>query len=186
MNPPVTSKLSSETLFSSHGQRVLRLLHRLGVATSDLEDQLQEVFAIVAKSGGFDDSGPAKPMTWLTSVALKVVANYRRAARRRKAGYAAYEGAPREDAPSLPQVVHTNERRALLLDALARLPAEQRDLIVLFELEGEDCKTIADRSGSTVGAIHSRLSRARQSLRRAVTELEDIHPPASRAVQRPA
>jgi RNA polymerase sigma-70 factor (ECF subfamily) len=50
--------------------------------------------------------------------------------------------------------------------ALAALPAEQREAVVLFELEGFSIEEIAALQQASVSAVKSRLSRGRARLRR--------------------
>jgi len=57
-------------------------------------------------------------------------------------------------------------RAERLKRALARLPAPQREAIVLFELEGFSIEEIATMQGVSISAVKSRLSRGRQRLRR--------------------
>ena len=59
--------------------------------------------------------------------------------------------------------------RETLEQALDRLPAEFREVIVLRELEGLSYKEIADVTGVPVGTVMSRLSRARERLRRVLS-----------------
>ena len=49
--------------------------------------------------------------------------------------------------------------------ALAKLPAEQREAIVLFEMEGWTVGELAELYGTSASAIKSRLSRGRDRLR---------------------
>ncbi len=66
------------------------------------------------------------------------------------------------------------------LDALARLPVEQRALLLLVGVEGLSYQEAAETLDVPVGTIMSRLSRARGALRR-LTE-GDIAPAALRVV----
>jgi RNA polymerase sigma-70 factor, ECF subfamily len=50
--------------------------------------------------------------------------------------------------------------------ALARLPEEQRTVILLVGLEGMRYETVAEVVGVPVGTVRSRLSRGREALRR--------------------
>jgi RNA polymerase sigma-70 factor (ECF subfamily) len=50
--------------------------------------------------------------------------------------------------------------------ALAALPAEQREAVVLFELDGMSVEEIADLQQVSPSAVKSRLSRGRARLRR--------------------
>jgi DNA-directed RNA polymerase specialized sigma24 family protein len=49
--------------------------------------------------------------------------------------------------------------------ALAELPAEQRESIVLFEIEGWQVEEIAELHGVSMSAVKSRLARGRARLR---------------------
>jgi RNA polymerase sigma factor (sigma-70 family) len=57
------------------------------------------------------------------------------------------------------------EDRSLLVEALAQLPAADRDLLLAHEVEGQDTSTMAADRGSTPGAVAARLNRARANLR---------------------
>ena len=64
--------------------------------------------------------------------------------------------------------------RAALRRAIAELPPEFREVIVLRELEGLSYKEISDVAGVPVGTVMSRLSRARRRLEEALcAEPED-------------
>ncbi len=52
-----------------------------------------------------------------------------------------------------------------LYECLQRLPKEQREALVLFEISGCSIKEIADVQGCREGAIKTRLHRARKQLR---------------------
>jgi RNA polymerase sigma-70 factor (ECF subfamily) len=60
----------------------------------------------------------------------------------------------------------TARRQLLELDrALARLPAQQREVLLLAGLEGMDYDTVSQILGVPVGTVRSRLSRGRERLR---------------------
>lgn len=52
-----------------------------------------------------------------------------------------------------------------IAEALERLPAEQRAVVLLAALEGHSYDEIAEITGVPVGTVRSRLSRARETLR---------------------
>jgi RNA polymerase sigma-70 factor, ECF subfamily len=58
------------------------------------------------------------------------------------------------------------EASSLVGDAFARLHAEQRSLLWLREVEGQSYAELANILGIPVGTVRSRLSAARQELRR--------------------
>lgn len=60
--------------------------------------------------------------------------------------------------------------RAYLLDALARLPQHDRDVLVLIAWEDFSYGEVADALGIPAGTVRSRLSRARRALRELLSE----------------
>ena len=60
------------------------------------------------------------------------------------------------------------ETRDRLREAVAQLPAEFREVIVLREIQDLSYQEISDITSAPVGTVMSRLSRARQRLRRAL------------------
>jgi RNA polymerase sigma-70 factor (ECF subfamily) len=74
------------------------------------------------------------------------------------------------DAPSPEAQVLAQDDRQRLLAALATLPLIHRDVLVLREMQGLSYEEIAEATGAPIGTIMSRLSRARQMLRRVLEE----------------
>lgn len=71
-----------------------------------------------------------------------------------------------DDDTPLPAVVHTDSLEMRdLQSALAALPAEQREILLLVALEEMSYEEVAATLGLPVGTVMSRLSRARQKLR---------------------
>jgi RNA polymerase sigma-70 factor (ECF subfamily) len=69
----------------------------------------------------------------------------------------------REAGPEAPLIA--GEDRELLRQALAELPDEYREAIVLRELEGLSYRDIAAVTGAPIGTVMSRLARGRERLR---------------------
>lgn len=63
------------------------------------------------------------------------------------------------------EVVLRKEIEAALIQALDRLPAEERELIVDHEIHGIDTATLAESTGSSPGGVATRLARIRAKLR---------------------
>jgi RNA polymerase sigma-70 factor (ECF subfamily) len=78
-------------------------------------------------------------------------------------GAATASAAP--DAPLL-----AGETRELLRQALAQLPEEYREVIVLRELEEMSYREIAVVTGAPIGTVMSRLARARERLQKVLTQ----------------
>lgn len=67
--------------------------------------------------------------------------------------------------PSMPARQHNQMECATVLEALDKLPAGQRDAILLVALEGLPYDEAAQVLGVEVGTLKSRLSRGREALR---------------------
>lgn len=73
-----------------------------------------------------------------------------------------------DDALSAAATTSPHEARAALLDlkaALARLPAEQREVLLLVAVEGMSYAEVARALDVALGTVMSRLSRGRERLR---------------------
>jgi len=156
-------------LFRRHAAFVARFLVRYGIPVRDVDDVLQEVFLVAHRHGGYHP-GPAKPTTWLATIAMRLAATYRQKARTRSFQQAAGHviEAARSDAPTPELTVAIDGEMARLHAALQALPPEHRLAFILFELEGEPCSSIAAATGVPVGTVHSRLHFARKRLRQAL------------------
>lgn len=62
-------------------------------------------------------------------------------------------------------VVQNAELSALLAEALRSLPADHREVVELFELQGHSYACIAEQLDVPIGTVRSRLARARAGLR---------------------
>jgi RNA polymerase sigma-70 factor (ECF subfamily) len=80
-----------------------------------------------------------------------------------------------ETEPSLTRAADQGKRLDLrdLDRALARLPEEQRTVILLVGLEGMRYEAVAEVIGVPVGTVRSRLSRGREALRRLMGIVSD-------------
>jgi RNA polymerase sigma factor (sigma-70 family) len=73
------------------------------------------------------------------------------------------------------------EQSAMMASALARLPAEERDLILAHEVQHQDTRTLAAGRSSTPGAVAAQLSRIRAKLRvEYLLVCEQLEPPSDR------
>src|SRR4051812_14876685 len=80
---PAAAGITTREIFQGHAEFVLRLVRRLGVRASDVDDVTQEVFVIVHRRLADLQAGvPVR--SWLFGIARRVVANYRRQLQRRQ------------------------------------------------------------------------------------------------------
>jgi RNA polymerase sigma-70 factor (ECF subfamily) len=154
-----------------HQAPVFRYLRSMAPNEADAEDALQEAFVRAWRSAGTYRGG-ASARGWILTVARNAV----RRSQRRRAG----EPASFETVESLglsagwgeeQDVLEGLARRDLLRRALGSLPDEDREILVLRELEGFSGDEVADVLGITSAAMKSRLHRARLRLVVALREV---------------
>ena len=72
-----------------------------------------------------------------------------------------------QDKTSSPMIeLEKKERMMLIQKAIASLPTDQRTVVVLRDIEGLSYEEVANITGINSGTVKSRLSRARQQLRK--------------------
>ena len=64
-----------------------------------------------------------------------------------------------------PEAAERSERHQIVLDALGRLDAEYRAVLIMRDVEGFDYQQMADVLALPLGTLKSRLFRARLALR---------------------
>jgi RNA polymerase sigma-70 factor, ECF subfamily len=105
---------------------------------------------------------PDQPIAWLTAVARNVLVSYYRSKR------PTHKSASVDDVPAVDdrRGPEASESSAVLSEAMARLPADQAQLLEAFHLEDQRMSQIAESMGVSERAVEGRLRRARQRLRR--------------------
>ena len=174
-----TTHLDSAELFRRHAPFVAKFILRMGVPRADLDDLMQEVFLIAHKGGGYSP-GPAKPTTYLASIAFRLVHTERRKRRVRSFIETNEERVKDARGTSDPErAAVRRERLEQLQRALDTLDDDKRAVFVLVELQGESVVSIAAALGIPVDTAYSRLRAARKLFREAVlSHAGDEAPPA--------
>lgn len=126
-----------------------------------VDDLVQETLARVIAARSRVESDTLAPYAAVT--ARNVVATFAR--RSDLARSKTHLLADVEAAEPPGEVLLRQEETALVAAALARLPAAERDLLVAHEVHHQDTRTLADRRGSTPGAVAAQLGRVRAKLR---------------------
>lgn len=109
--------------------------------------------------------------TWLYHIARNVARDELRARRRRPHQVDGSDAGLAEAPARAPAVEETVARREAVLAALHQLPARDRQLIVLRDLEGLSYEEVAARTGARLGTVKSGLSRARTRFAEAFARL---------------
>lgn len=159
-------------LVDAHLDAIYRTARRLGARDGDIEDVVQEVLVVLARR--LDDIETGKERAFALGTTARVVAGFRRQARRRREQLVA-EVDPQHaevhsvsSAPGMHGERHLEqlEALALLRTGLDAMTEAQRVTFVLFELEELRASEIAAELGVAEAAVVSRLGRARKVMRR--------------------
>lgn len=155
-----------------HQASVWRFLVGMASDPADAEDALQEAFLGAWRGAGTYGGGPSA-RGWILTVARNAL---RRGHRRRVGEPASFEpldelGA-RAGWGSAEGLLEELARKEILERALACLEPEDREVLVLRELEGLDGKETAEALHIGVAAMKSRLHRARLRLVAHAREVE--------------
>jgi RNA polymerase sigma factor (sigma-70 family) len=148
-------------LLERHGPALMRLCAAYTSTAADREDLFQEIcLAIWRALPGF--RGDCSKRTFI----YRIGHNRGLSFRSRQRPTARLDEVPEPEAPERPadELLDARSRADALLAAVRRLPALQREAIVLH-LEGLSPREIADVLGITENNAAVRLTRARQSLR---------------------
>ena len=140
------------------------LVARLVFNAREAEELAQETFVRVWQQREKFRAG-AEFRPWVFSIAVNLARNRLRWWRRRPE-VALEEWLPAADGerPAANQL-EIAERAVAVRDAIAALPVELREAIVLFEYEEMSQAEIAMAVGTTVKAVETRIYRAREKLR---------------------
>jgi RNA polymerase sigma-70 factor (ECF subfamily) len=159
-------------LFGRHRDRLWAVALRTTGNPDDAADALQDaLIAAFRRAGSF--RGEAAVTTWLHRVVVNACLDRARAAKVRAADplpddlerYArggALATATPDAGPE--DAAEADERRRLVLAALATLPADQRAALVLVDMEGYPVAEVAEMLDCAVGTVKSRCARGRAKL----------------------
>lgn len=151
-----------EALYAAHLPELVRFVgHRL--PTEVVGDAVAEVFVVAWRR--LDEVNPDNPRAWLFAIAQRIIANEVRARNRRGRLARKAERLRVDDEPAAPEdVVSSNDDRRLVLAALDRLPAADRDLLIAITWDGLSVGDAAVLYGCSPGTLSVRLHRARGRL----------------------
>jgi RNA polymerase sigma-70 factor (ECF subfamily) len=152
-------------LYETHAQRVWRTVARLGVRPPNIEDAVQEVFLAAHRQLG-EFEGRSSAVTWLIGIAVKTAANHRR---RQARGVVPLVDALPAPGPGVEEELERRRRAFELEEVLQRLPPEQREVVVLCDLEQLSGPEVSEALEVNLNTIYSRLRLGRAALLKALT-----------------
>ena len=160
-------------LYTTYSNNIYGYVRSIVRDEHEAEDVTQHVFAkLMTTLGKYDDRG-VPFFAWLLRLARNVAIDHLRANRLTPTETVFDPGASSEIDLDQAETVRA---------ALATLPDEQREVVVLRHVVGLTPGEIADRMGRTEGSIHGLHHRGRRALQRELTLLEST--PSTRSAAR--
>jgi RNA polymerase sigma-70 factor (ECF subfamily) len=148
--------------------QLFALVARMVPDRDQASDAVQEAFFSAYRNLAGFRGGSVR--SWLNRICVNAAMDAQRARRRRpvqpypELEDESWQPPAGEEADPERQVM-TAERERVLSDALARITDDQRDAIVLFDVQGYDYAEIAEMTGVSLGTVKSRIHRGRLALR---------------------
>lgn len=169
-------------IYRRHRNDVYRFAYAMGKSASVAQDVTQEVFLNVLENAARFDAAKGSARAWLLGCARHVILDRLRLERR----WTFADALPEETVPCANEDrVLTEQRLDKLHAAIAGLPVEYREVLVLCELEELTYAECAAVLECPVGTVRSRLHRGRGLLAAKLTATEAAAldaPPAPAAV----
>jgi RNA polymerase sigma factor (sigma-70 family) len=160
-------------IFQRHAAQIQRYVTRR-IGTDAAEDVVAETFLVAFRQrrGYLSDRADALP--WLYGIATNLIGRRRRT-ELSQLRLLARTGADPVIEPFTERVdaaVSASAAKARLGSALAGLPAGHRDALLLVAWGGLSYEQVAAATGTPLGTVQSRISRARRKLRQALSDLD--------------
>ena len=164
-------------LVERHQDHLFALVYRLVPDRDQAADAVQEAFLSAYRNLASFRGGSVK--SWLGRIAINAAMDIQRARRRRPSQPnpeledESWQPPAESDVEPEHQALAV-ERSRVLAAALAALPFDQRNCIVLYDVDGYDYGDIARIMGVSVGTVKSRIHRGRLVLRNALAPAREL------------
>ena len=178
---PIAARAFVEGLFARHHGEIYAYLIRMLRDPELAADLAQDAF-IRAYRGHASLEDPTKARAWLYQIANRVALDEIR--RRKIVHFIPWSGESRGAAPSAERVAMETRFSGELERALGRIPERQRSALLLAEVHELTGVELATSLGTSHVAARALLTRARESLRRALAE-ERVLAAEAEAASRP-
>ena len=151
------------------------LLLRILGSREEAEDVLQDVFIQVWRRARDFDEKRGKPFTWLVTLARsRAIDRLRLLGARNRLAESVAKDQVDEVSDALSETIHSGQREIVQL-ALAELPAEQKEALVLAYYDGLTQSEIASQLGTPLGTIKTRMRSGMMKLRTLLgTQLDNL------------
>lgn len=162
------ARLRLERMFNEHHDFIWRLLRRLGLSRQGADDAAQHVFLVAAER--ILDIQQGRERAFLFGTALRVA---RRTSQNERRWVLEDDMDVRNGSAARPEDL-ADQRRAvdLMGRILSTMDHDLKTVFILAELEGQTMPQVSSLLEIPLGTATSRLRRAREAFRAAVTALE--------------
>jgi len=170
-----TPRPDAEALFRQlvhdHQKRLYRFILKNIGNSSDAEELAQQAFVEAAKSYETFRGG-SELSTWLYGIAMNLVRNYLSRAPHRRFDFEDDESLAviEDEAPDPSEQLGQTQIMRALQKELDGLPPEMRDVLMLVAVDEMSYEEASVMLSIPVGTVRSRVSRARSTLKKRLTE----------------
>ena len=157
-------------LYDLHASEIFRFCHRLVGDRGLAEEAMQETFLRAWRAQDRFDPATGSLRTWMYAVARNVCIDALRARGRRfglEGSTAGHDGQPGDDDLGFESMLSS----WMLEEALRRIPANQRDALVLTYMRDRPYAEIADVLGIPEATLRTRVFYGLKSLRKVLEEM---------------
>lgn len=169
-------------LVLAYQDRVYSAAYRIMGDAASAADAAQDTFITAYRRLSTYRGGSFR--AWLLRIATNTCYDELRRRKRRPAtsledlpGAENDDGAPLPDQADTPeQIAQQRELSQALENCIRALGDDQRIILVMSDVEGFSYQDIADSTGSNLGTVKSRLSRARASVRQCLQAVRELLP----------
>mgnify|MGYP001552077911 CR=1 FL=1 len=171
-----------DTIVADYQRTVINICYRFLLNREDAEDVAQEAFIEIYRSLE-KFKGESKLSTWIYRIAVTKSIDHIRKKKRKKRfapvidiftlqndgkEIAATDKGPREQ-------IETEEMKAVVAEAVAALPDNQKIAISLSKIEGLKNKEVAEIMDASVSSVEALIHRGKQNLRKKLEKYYDVH-----------
>lgn len=152
-------------LFDAFGPRIKSFIMRKGAPSELAEDLVQETMISVWTKAGMYDPAKGSPVTWMFTIARNLrIDRLRRESTLPLTELGDYD-APSDEAGS-EEILNSKQETGLVAMALAGIPDEQRQILMLSFVDDVPQSEIAVRLNLPLGTVKSRMRLAYGRLRK--------------------
>lgn len=158
-------------LHDAYGRTVFAVVYRMLSSPDAAEEVVQDVFHSVWRRAGDYQRERGAVRTWLLAIARNAAIDWRRTKGKRMEREVELDAvASRPSESSVEDTVLMTLRAERVRDGVRALPAEQRDVLALAFWGGLTQTEIAERTGTPLGTVKSRVRLGMEKLRQLLAE----------------